>query len=62
MALPFLLHCQISPLFLHNQTGQNGLALYTSLWTLENDLIFVIHGKDHDLVIGEMPLKRGEFG
>ena len=31
-------------------------------WTLENDLIVVIQGKDHDLVIGEMPLKRGEFG
>ena len=30
--------------------------------TLENDLIVVIHGKDHDLVIGEMPLKRSEFG
>ena len=31
-------------------------------WTLENDLIVVIHGKDHDLVVGEMPLKRSEFG
>ena len=30
--------------------------------TLENDLIVVIHGKDHDLVIGEMTLKRSEFG
>ena len=30
--------------------------------TLENDLIVVIHGKDHDLVMGEMTLKRGEFG
>ena len=31
-------------------------------WTLENDLIVVIHGKDHDLVVGEMTLKRSEFG
>ena len=31
-------------------------------WTLENDLVVVIHGKDHDLVIGEMPLKVSEFG
>ena len=31
-------------------------------WTLENDLIVVIHGKDHDLVIGEMTLKHGKFG
>ena len=31
-------------------------------WTLENDLIVVIHGKNHDLVIGEMTLKRGKFG
>ena len=31
-------------------------------WTLENDLIVVIHGKDHDLVMGEMTLKRSEFG
>ena len=31
-------------------------------WTLENDLIVVIHGQDHDLVVGEMPLKRSEFG
>ena len=30
-------------------------------WTLENDLIVVIHGKDHDLVMGEMTLKRGEL-
>ena len=29
--------------------------------TLENNLIVVVHGKDHDLVIGEMPLKRGEL-
>ena len=31
-------------------------------WTLENDSIVVIHGKDHDLVIGEMTLKSSEFG
>ena len=31
-------------------------------WTLENDLIVVIHGKDHDLVIGETPLKVSELG
>ena len=30
--------------------------------TLENDLIVVIHGKDHNLVIGEMSLKGSEFG
>ena len=30
--------------------------------TLENDLIVVIHGKNHDLVIGEMTLKGSEFG
>ena len=30
--------------------------------TLENDLIVVIHGKDHDLVASEMTLKRGKFG
>ena len=30
--------------------------------TLENDLVVVIHGKDHDLVIGEMTLKVSEFG
>ena len=31
-------------------------------WTLENDLIVVIHGKGHDLVVSEMTLKRGKFG
>ena len=31
-------------------------------WTLENDLIVVIHGKDHDLVVSEMMLKGSEFG
>ena len=30
--------------------------------TLENNLIVVIHGKDHDLVIGEVTLKGSEFG
>ena len=30
--------------------------------TLEDDLIVVIHGKDHDLVVGEMTLEGGEFG
>ena len=30
--------------------------------TLENDLIVVIHGKDHDLVSCEMTLKGSEFG
>ena len=29
--------------------------------TLENDLVVVIHGKDHDLVVSEMTLKRGKF-
>ena len=29
--------------------------------TPENNLIVVIHGKDHDLVSGEMTLKSGEF-
>ena len=29
---------------------------------LENNLIVVIHGKDHDLVASEMTLKGGEFG
>ena len=31
-------------------------------WTLENDLVVVIHGKDHDLVVSEMTLKSSEFG
>ena len=30
-------------------------------WTLEDNLIVVIHGKDHDLVVGEMTLKPSEF-
>ena len=30
--------------------------------TLENNLIVVIHGKDHDLVVSEMTLKRVKFG
>ena len=30
--------------------------------TLEDDLVVTIHGKDHDLVIGEMTLKGSEFG
>ena len=30
--------------------------------TLENDLVVVIHGKDHDLVVSEMTLKSSEFG
>ena len=30
--------------------------------TLEDDLVVTIHGKDHDLVIGEMMLKGSEFG
>ena len=29
---------------------------------LENNLIVVIHGKDHDLVASEMTLKGSEFG
>ena len=28
----------------------------------EDNLVVVIHGKDHDLVIGEMTLKGSEFG
>ena len=30
--------------------------------TFEDDLVVVIHGKDHDLVLGEMTLKGSEFG
>ena len=30
--------------------------------TLEDDLVLVIHGQDHDLMTGEMPLKSLEFG
>ena len=30
--------------------------------TLEDDLVVVIHGKDHDLVVCEMTLKGSEFG
>ena len=30
--------------------------------TLENDLVVMIHGKDHDLVVSEMTLKGSEFG
>ena len=30
--------------------------------TLENDLVVVIHGKDHDLVRCEITLKSSEFG
>ena len=29
---------------------------------LEDDLVVVIHGKDHDLVVSEMTLKGSEFG
>ena len=36
--------------------------LFVLGWTLEDDLVIVIHGKDHDLVIGEMALKGAEFG
>ena len=36
--------------------------LFVLGWTLENDLIVVIHGKDHNLVVGEMTLKGIEFG
>ena len=30
--------------------------------TLEDDLVVVIHGKDHDLVVSEMMLKGSVFG
>ena len=29
--------------------------------TFEDDLVVVIHGKDHDLMLCEMTLKGGEF-
>ena len=30
--------------------------------TLEDDLVIVVHGKDHDLMVREMTLKGSEFG
>ena len=30
--------------------------------TLEDELVVVIHGQDHDLMVGEMALKSLEFG
>ena len=36
--------------------------LFVLGWTFEDDLVIVIHGKDHELVLGEMTLKGGEFG
>ena len=36
--------------------------LFVLGWTLEDDLVVVIHGKDDDLVIDEMTLKGSEFG
>lgn len=33
------------------------------LWrTLEDNLVVENHGKDHNLVVGEMTLKGGQFG
>ena len=36
--------------------------LFLSGRTFEDDLVVVIHGKDHDLMFGEMALKGSEFG
>ena len=36
--------------------------LFVLGWTFEDDLVIVIHGKDHDLMLGEMTLKGSEFG
>ena len=36
--------------------------LFVLGWTFEDDLVIVIHGKDYDLVLGEMTLKGSEFG
>ena len=30
--------------------------------TFEDDLVLMIHGQDHDLIVGEMTLKGFEFG
>lgn len=31
-------------------------------WTFEDDLVLMIHGQDHDLIVDEMTLKGVEFG
>ena len=35
---------------------------FLTWWTFENDLIIMIQGKHHDLIIGEMALEGVEFG